>query len=358
MMQKLVQRHKKPVGAAPGTMIYTGSPSDAPVRICVTAYNEEAITERWIEASEVLKLGSVDRGAAENVCWVHVNGVHDADIVRTVGTEVNLHPLTMEDILSTDQRPKLEMYSNHLFMALRALRWDDTQQQIVGEQISLILTPTQVISFSESDDSIFDEVRRRLQSGRRVRFMGADYLMYALMDAVVDAYFVVLERLGDRIEELENELMHNPEPDVLSRLHGAKREALLMRKALWPLREVVSSLSRDTSILIKAETQLFFRDVYDHTIHVLDTVETLRDLLMGLLDLYVSGVSNRMNEVMKVLTIIATIFMPLTFIAGVYGMNFENMPELSWQWGYPVVMLSMAVIGVGLAVYFKLKKWL
>jgi magnesium transporter len=292
------------------------------------------------------------------VSWINADGVHDVKLVEALGHGLGLHPLVMEDILNTDQRPKVEAYGDYLYIVIKMLHFDGETREIRPEQVSLILGRHFVLSLQERPEDVFEGVRQRLRSGRRIRLMGADYLAYSLLDAIVDNYFFLLEKFGDQVELLEEELITSPTPATLSQIHHFKREMLLLRKAVWPLREVLSSLTRDDNPLISAETRLFLRDVHDHTIHVIDNIETLRDLLAGMIDIYLSSVSNRMNEIMKVLTIMATIFIPLTFIAGVYGMNFEYMPELHWRWAYPLVLLVMIGSACGLLLFFRFRKWL
>lgn len=353
-MQKLVGKRSRKTGAAPGTLVYVGEERLDPVRIVLTEFDAHSLDQNYDSNAE----DSIESLKNERMSWVHVTGVHDTRLIEQLGTAVQLHPLVMEDMLNTDQRPKMDAGDETIFVVLRLLSFDSEKQEIVNEQVSLVLGHNWVFSLTEKSDSVFEPIRRRLENKRRVRFMGIDYLFYALIDAIVDNYFDVLEHIGDRIEGLESDVMENSSQDQLLRLHRYKRSMLVIRRAVWPLREVLSSFTRDSSSLITAEVRVFMRDVYDHTVHIMDTVESTRDLLMGLLDLYMSGVSNRMNEVMKVLTTIATIFMPLTFIAGVYGMNFENMPELGWPWAYPVILLLMLAIGIGLSVVFKIRKWL
>jgi len=253
----------------------------------------------------------------------------------------------------------MEDYESYIFLVLKMLHYNDIEKKIISEQVSLILTRNQVISFQETKGDVFDSVRERLRNNKgRIRKMGADYLLYTLIDAIVDNYFVILEKMGERIEDMEEILVDNPEPETLQNIHKLKREMIYLRKSVWPLREVISGLLRDESRLIKKTTHIFLRDVYDHTIQVIDTVETFRDMISGMLDIYMSSVSNKMNEVMKVLTIFAAIFIPLTFIAGVYGMNFENMPEIKIQIAYPLVLLLMLAVGITMLFYFKKKKWL
>ena len=279
---------------------------------------------------------------------------------KQLGERFGLHPLVVEDILNTDQRPKLEDYGEYLFVVLKSLyhsKIESDEPEI--EQISLVLGPNYVLSFQERAGDEFEPVRERIRSDKgRVRKMGADYLAYSLIDLIVDTYFIVLEKLGERMEILEEELVLNPTTETLQAIHQLKREMVFLRKSTWPLREVIGALERGESPLIQDSTSIYLRDVYDHTIQVIDAVETYRDILSGMLDIYLSSISNRMNEVMKVLTIIATVFIPLTFIAGVYGMNFQHMPELAWPWAYPLVWAVMITIAAVMVVYFQRKRWL
>ena len=296
---------------------------------------------------------------APGVTWLDIDGVHQAELLEAVGVHVGLHPLVVEDIHNTYQRPKVEDYENYLYIVLKMISWNEEMKEVQAEQVSLILGKNYVISLKEDPGDIFDPVRLRLREGKgRIRKLGVDYLAYSLLDQVVDNYFLVLENLGEQIEDLEDELISNPDASTLQTIHHLKRELIFLRKSVWPLREAISSLERGESPLFQPETLVYLRDVYDHTIQVIDTIETFRDMVSGMLDIYLSSVSNRMNEVMKVLTIIATIFIPLTFIAGVYGMNFVNMPELQWPWGYFVVWGIMVAIAVGMIIYFRRKGWL
>jgi magnesium transporter len=239
------------------------------------------------------------------------------------------------------------------------LYYDDITNEINSEQVSIIFGQNFVISFQEKEGDVFNPIREMIRTGKgRIRKMGADYLAYSLIDAIVDSYFIILEKLGENIEDIEDTMIANPTPETLQAIHRLKRKMILLRKSVWPLREVVSAIERSDSSLIQKPTRIYLKDVYDHTIQVIDTVETFRDVLSGMLDVYLSSISNKMNEIMKVLTIIATIFIPLTFIAGVYGMNFEYMPELKWQWGYPVIWFVMLIIGISMLAYFRKKKWL
>jgi magnesium transporter len=293
------------------------------------------------------------------VSWINVDGLHDIEIIQQVGDCQGLHPLVLEDILNTDQRPKLEDYGDYLYIVLKML-YKQEGGGISTEQVSLVLGSNFVISFQEGiKGDVFNPVRERLRSGKgRIRGMGADFLAFSLMDAIVDNYFVVLEEVEERIEALEEEVVASPSAKTVQKLHRLKRDMIFLRKAVWPLREVLAALTRRESKLITEAVVVYLRDVYDHTIQVIDSIETSRDLLAGMLDIYLSSISNRTNEVMKVLTIIATIFMPLTFIVGLYGMNFKYMPELEWRWGYPAVLLLMVLTTIAMLIYFRRKKWL
>jgi magnesium transporter len=279
--------------------------------------------------------------------------------VEKIGTHFGIHPLIMEDILHTGQRPKGEDLGDYLFIVLKMIYHDEEKDEVIGEQLSLILGPNYVISFQEREGDVFNPIRERIRNAKgRIRKAGADYLAYVLVDAIVDHYFAILEELGGTIESLEEELVTNPRPETLQTIHTLKRELIFLRKSVWPLREVISGLEREESPLITEPTGIYLRDVYDHTIQVIDTIETYRDMVSGMLDIYLSSLSNRMNEVMKVLTMIATIFIPLTFIAGIYGMNFKFMPELEWHWGYPMALVVMLLIVGSMFIYFRRKKWL
>jgi magnesium transporter len=295
---------------------------------------------------------------SDMVKWINVDGIHDTGLIQKIGEKFNIHPLTLEDIANTDQRSKFEDYENYLVSIMKMLLHDSV---IHAEQLAvIILEHNTVISFQEvHGGDAFDIIRTRIRQGKgRVRKMGADYLAYCLIDAVVDLYFVILEKFGDRIEVLEEELISDPSKETMKVLHGMKREMIFLRKAVWPMRELLNNFERCESKLIKKPTRLFLRDLYDHTIRVIDTVETFRDLLSGMMDIYLSSVSNRMNEVMKVLTIISTIFIPVTFIAGVYGMNFKYMPELDSPYGYWALWAVMLTVMLSLLFYFKRRKWL
>jgi len=353
--RKLVRTRSGKQGLPPGTPVYVGREEAAPVRISVIDYDEGNLVERQVDSAE----DCAPFRDRPSVTWIHVTGVHDSQLVQTLGNLYGLHPLVQEDILNTDQRPKVKDFDEYLFMAIKMLQWDAAHSEMTIEQVSPVLGKDFVISFQERPGDVFEPVRNRIRTGKgRIRTMGADYLAYSLLDAIVDAYFVVLEGRGEQIEALEDELVSNPSPATLPEIYRLRRDGLFVRKSVWPVRELVGALERAESSLVGDSMHAYFRDLYDHTIQVIDTTETFREMLSGMLDTYLSSLSNGMNEVMKVLTIIATIFIPLTFIAGIYGMNFKAMPELEWRWGYAAALVLMAAVAVGMILYIKRKKWI
>ncbi len=353
-MAKRIKRSKKS-GLPPGTLIHIGEKKTEKVRITLIDYDEEHFQEKEVKTIEEC-FPFKDK---PTVTWINIDGIHNIEPIEKIGKNFNLHPLLLEDIMSTEQRPKIEEFDNHLFIILKMLSYDKKEDELKAEQVSLILGSNFVISFQESEGDVFDPARERIRTGKgRIRKTGSDYLAYTLMDAIVDNYFLILEKVGERIEDIEEELMADPTKETLQEIHKLKSDMIILRKSVWPLREVISGMERAESPLINDSTRTYLRDVYDHTIQVIDTIETFRDMLSGMLDIYLSSISNRMNEVMKVLTIIATIFIPLTFITGIYGMNFEYMPELHWQLGYPAVWLVMIAVVALMFLYFRRKRWL
>lgn len=341
-------------GAPPGTLYYSGEKRTERVKISLIEYNEqEYIEKEFYDLSECM-----DHVDPKLVRWINVDGIHNVELIDAIGKRFNIHPLTLEDVVNPHQRAKFEDYDNYVVSIMKMITHED--DQLHPEQLSVVLMEGLVISFQEVEGGdAFDLIRNRLRAGKgRIRRMGADYLAYALIDSVVDFYFNVLEKMGDRIEVLEEELMNEPSKETLQQLHHLKREMIFIRKAVWPMRELINNMERCETTLIQPSTDIYLRDVHDHTIRVIDTVETYRDLLAGMMDIYLSSVSNKMNEVMKVLTIITTIFVPVTFIAGVYGMNFDFMPELHSKWGYAGVWVVMIALMLSLAAYFRRKKWL
>ena len=354
-MPKFIKKRSKKAGLPPGTLVHIGEKMSERTKITVFEFDELSFQEREPENLEECFLFKKE----PTVTWVNVHGVHEVEILEKFGNCFGVHPLVMEDILNTDQRPKIENYGEDLFIVLKMLSYDEKKGEISAEQVSLVLRSNAVLSFTEKEKGAFTPIQERLRSGKgRLRKMGADYLAYTLLDIIVDHYFAILEKLSEKIEELEEELVTNPTTPILQKIQTLKREMIFLRKWVWPLREVISSLERGESSWIQEGTRFYLRDVYDHTIQVMDTVETFREVLSGMMDIYLSSINNRMNAVMKVLTIIATIFMPLTFLAGVYGMNFKHMPELEWQWGYPLLWVFMILIAGFMLISFRKKRWL
>jgi len=354
-MPKFFKLVSKKAGLPPGTLVHIGKKKMDKPKITVIDYDNKHMTEKELKRIE----DAFKFRDTPTTTWINIDGIHETDITEKVGKHFNIHPLVLEDIANTGQRPKVEDLESYLFSVLKMLSYDEKENEVKAEQISLILGKKYVITFQESVGDIFDPLRERIRKSKgKFRKGRPDYLAYAIIDSVVDNYFLILEKIREKLESLEEELSEKPTTETLHTIHRLKREAIFLRKSVWPLREVANILAKGDSKLISKETALYFRDVYDHTIQVIDTVETFRDMLSGMLDLYLSSISNRMNEVMKVLTIIATIFIPLTFIAGIYGMNFKYMPELEFIWGYPAVWFVVIVIALIMFVFFRRKEWI
>jgi magnesium transporter len=354
-MLKLFRKAARKVGLPPGTLVQVEEKKAEKVRISLIDYDEAQFQEKEVETVEEC-FPFKDK---PSVTWINIDGVHQVEVIEKIGAHFGIHPLILEDIMHTVQRPKIEDFEDYIFVVVKMIYYDDKKNDIEAEQLSIILGPNFVISFQEKEGDIFNPIRDRIRKAKgRIRKMKPDYLAHALLDTIVDHYFIVLEKLGEKIEGMEEELVTKPTPETLQSIHTLKRELIFLRKSIWPLREVVNVLERGESSLIHKSTVIYLRDVYDHTIQVIDTVETFRDMVSGMLDIYLSSMSNKMNEVMKVLTIIATIFMPLTFLAGLYGMNFKHMPELELPWGYPGLLVVMIVVGLAMVAYFRNKKWL
>jgi magnesium transporter len=352
---KFIRKRSKKIGLPPGSMVHVGEKKVEEVKLAVIDYDQDKIEKRDLKTVEE----AFPFKDTPTVTWLNVTGLHNVEVLEKIGTRYNIHPLILEDILNTDQRPKVEIADDYIFIVMKMLSYDSEKHEINAEQISLILGENYVITFQEREGDVFNPVRERIENGKgRIRKVGPDYLTYALIDILIDNYFLVLELIGEQIEYLEGNVLENPDHTLVQKIQSMKRELIFLRKSTWPLREVISGLARDETNLIKEATSPYLRDLHDHTIQVIDTVETFRDMVSGILDIYLSSVSNRMNEVMKVLTIIATIFIPLTFLAGIYGMNFEFMPELKWHWSYPVLWLVMVSVFIGMIFYFRKKKWI
>jgi len=348
-------------GLPPGTPVHVGLQKTDRVTVTVIDYDQETIEARTID--DPAECAAYRH--TPSVTWINVDGLHQVEVIEGICRCFSLHPLTVEDILNTTQRPKVDLFDHYLYLVVKVHTFDPASHVFEAEQVSMVLGEGFLITFQEKPGDCFDSVRHRLQANKgRIRKLGPDYLLYALLDAITDNTFTVLENVGEEIESLEEELLTAPVKATLHRLHALKRELLVLRRATWPLREVINALLRDEIEFISDSIGLYLKDLYDHTIQVIDTLETLRDIVSGMTDIYLSSVSNRTNEIMKVLTIFAAIFIPLTFIAGVYGMNFNpeaspwNMPELNWRFGYPFALGLMLLTAMAMFWLFRKKKWL
>lgn len=348
-------RIKSKTGLPPGTLLFTGEQKMEKVEYSVIQYKEDFFQEEFPNSlDEIIHL--ID--TSENVLWINVDGIHNEEVIEKICSKLQVHKLSMEDILSVGQRPKLDEHPEYLHAVIKMFMIDE-DNSIIDEQISFILHKNILISFQEKKGDVFNGVRKRIQEGKGyIRNRNSDYLLYALFDSVVDHYFVILENLGEQIELIEIELLENPTKQTLNKLHRVRRETLELRRSVYPMREVISRLEKIDESIINPEVRLFIRDLYDHTIQVIDTIEVMRESALAMMDLYMNSVSNKLNEIMKVLTIMASIFIPLTFVAGVYGMNFVNMPELEWQNGYYLILGFMLMMVIVMLGYFKSKKWI
>ncbi|MDP2643966.1 MAG: magnesium/cobalt transporter CorA [Desulfobacterales bacterium] len=350
-----LKRAAKKAGQSPGTLTYVGVEKDQKVKIQIIDYDPNELVEKEVDSLDACMPYTVKN----TVTWINITGIHNMELIEALGRQFGLHPLVLEDVVNTEHRPKLDDFEDYLCIILKMLYTDVRKKSIVHEQVSLILTPRAVISLQEFEGDVFDPVRERLRKGKgRIRSQGAAYLAYALIDTIVDNYFHLFEDIGEKIEILQEQVISAPQPQILQQIQDLKREMIFLRKSVWPLREIISAMVRGESSLLKENVIVYLRDVYDHTIQIIDIIETYRDMLSGMLDIYLSSVSNKMNETMKVLTMIATIFIPLTFLAGVYGMNFKYMPELELKWAYPMLWILMIAIFVAMMRWFKRKKWL
>ena len=342
------------MGKAPGTITYLGQREGIKSVVNILEYNDGTIEHH--------KPGSLDQIVAHKepplVSWIDVVGLSDEAFIEKVGKRFGLNPLVMEDAVNTQQRPKIDEYEHYIFGVFKMLYLDD-ENRLVWEHVALVLMQNCVLVFQELEDDVFNGVRERLKAKTgRIRSRGADYLFFALIDAIVDHYFVVLEYLNEQIELLEDEVYENPTKQVANKIQELKKKVLRVRRWVSPVRELVSRLIETEHPLITKDTKLFLRDVQDHSTEINESLQIYREMTMSLMEMYMSNMSNRMNEVMKVLTIMASIFIPLTFIAGIYGMNFEHMPELDWQYGYYMVWTVMVVLFLGMLIFFKKKGWL
>jgi len=342
-------------GMEPGSLVYTGTRNAEKTVVNLIRYRSGAFSEE--EVTELTGSNFPEGGGG--VTWIDIKALNDLQLIEESGKLFGIHPLVQEDILNTNQRPKIEFFENHLFIVLKMLSYNEAENLIEAEQISLVVGKDYVITYQENYDDIFNNLRDSLRKEKgQVRLQGADYLAYSLMDTIVDHYYIILERIGQQIEKYEEMLLNNPCQEILNEIYILKRENLTLRKSVWPLREVVAKMERADSVLIGRQTLPFIRDLQDHTTIVIETVESYMEMISNLIELYLSIGNNRLNEVMKILTIISTIFIPLTFIAGIYGMNFRHMPELEWRWGYFAVLGVMALLGVLMVWFFRRKKWM
>ena len=351
---KWIPKTGKPA-SSPGTVKYIGRKRESPVKLSLIDYNEKEFTEKQIgSVKECLPFKE-----SASVTWLNVTGVHNESIIHDIGEIFNIHPLVLEDIANTTQNPKVEEFEDYLFVIIKMAYYREDASEVIVEQVSLLIGKNYLVSLQENDKDILEGLRDRIRFSKgKVRKMGSDYLMYAIIDAVVDNYFTVLEKIGEDIEKTEEMLVTSASQEILMRIYTMKRELVYLRKSKWPMREVISTLQRAGHPLIKDGTVIYLRDVYDHVIQAIETVETFREMTTGMIELYLSTASNRMNEVMKVLTIFAAIFIPLTFLAGVYGMNFKYMPEIDWKFAYPLWWVISVALVVGMLIYFKRKKWM
>jgi magnesium transporter len=353
-MSRALRRTSK-TGKAPGTLMHIGERKAESIRITIIDYDEQNYQEKQVPSIKECEPFKTTL----TTTWINIDGLHQVEAIEEIGKLFDLHSLMLEDILNTNQRPKTEDYESYLFVVLRMLSYDDEKAEIRSEQVSMVLGSHYVITFQESVGDVFGLIRDRIKSTKwRIRKLGVDYLLYSLIDCIVDHYFIVLEKMADKIESLQERVAIEPSQETLQQIHKLKREMMFLRKAVWPVRELVNSLLRSESPLINKATEFYLRDVYDHAVQIIDATETYREMISGMLDIYLSSISNKMNAIMKVLTIIATIFIPLTFIVGVYGMNFDYMPELKCHWGYPLVWLFMITVVIIMLVYFRKRKWI
>jgi magnesium transporter len=349
-----IRKASKKMGLSPGSLVYVGEKKDQPVHISIMNFDAEGHEEILNASADDVVNFSPEKG----LTWIHVSGIHDIAVIEGIGKAFSLHALLLEDIVNTNHRPKIDDYDDCLFLILKMPHTANENGDLQIEHVCLVIGQDYIILFQESQSSIFDPVKERIRKGKgRLQKYGVDYLAYALIDMIVDQYYGVLETIGEEIEDLEEASLANPNQKLLSRIYDCKHQVMYLRKSIWPFREMINMMLKGESSQIKDYVMVYLQDVYDHVIQVADTLETYRDLLSGIMDIYMSGVNNKMNEIMKVLTIIATLFIPLTFLAGVYGMNFKYFPELEWEFAYPVFWAAVLVIFLLMLSWFKHKRW-
>ena len=353
-MKKRRHAHNKKTGLPPGSLVHTGDVKTLNITLSVFRYNADRIEERSIHS-----LSELDTDTGNDILWLNVHGLHDPALMAAIGQRFGLHPLVLEDILNTDQRPKVDMYDDYLYLVTRFFTYESGQMQVSSEQISIILGERFVLSFQERPTGSFDPIRERLRANKGLlRKSGADVLAYALLDMIVDKYFVMLEQISDDCERLEDQLLHKPSDAVLQSIHKLKRETMDLRRAVWPLREIINTLIRNEFGFFQENTILYLRDVYDHSIHFIESLESLRDLLAGMLDIYHSSISNQVNKEVRTLTVVTMLFMPATLISGIFGMNFDNMPLLQNYWGFWIALAIMLLVAIGMGLHFWRRQWL
>lgn len=354
-MSKILRKRSNKVGLPPGSLVHIGNIDQDKINISVMDYDANHVIEKN-NATEKECLIFLDN---PSITWINIDGISDLKMVETIGAHFGLHPLLLEDIVNSGQRSKLDDYRENIFIVVRTLKHNAIKDEIEDEQVSLILGKNYLISFTENRKDIFDPIVERIRNkNSRITHLGSDYLCYCLIDCIVDNYFVILEKVDEKLEKLEKGLFQDPQPKTLQQIQSNKRDILFLRKSVWPIREVVNHFRRLENPIVKDSTKLYMQDVYDHTIQAIDTIESFRDVSSGLLDIYLSSINLRMNEIMKVLTIMATIFVPLTFIASLYGMNFEHIPELQFKYGYYVVLFIMLLMSLGMLYFFRRKGWI
>lgn len=355
MFSKYIKKSSKKVGLPPGSLVHIGEKKVDKVGLSVIDYDPDYLNARELKSVEE----AFPFKDSPTVTWLNIIGLHEIKTLEKIGNHFGIHPLVMEDILNTSHQPKSEIYDDYVFAIIKMIRYNPEEKKLEFEQVSIILGESFVITFQEREGDIFEPVRQRIQNPKsRLRRNGPDYLTYALLDVLVDNYYIIMENLEEVIESLEELVLQRQDESLMKDIQKTKRATILLRKSVWPLRDAIDEIMSEDSNLIKEFTAPYLRDLYDHAIHVIETIEMFREMVSGIMDLYLSNISNRMNEVMKILTIIASVFIPLTFIAGIYGMNFENMPELKWPFGYHLVLAIMLLIVVISVILFKKRKWI
>jgi magnesium transporter len=351
LRHKAIPKLRNNVFQPPGTISYVGADRTEAVTAETILYDETHFSKQ----DGIL----LDQLKEDRVNWFNIDGVHDIDLLEKVGSKFHLHHLLLEDIANTTQRPKTEFYADHIYQCIKMISYDSENHELNEEQISIILTEDAVITFQEKTGDVFENIRERIENSRgRIRSVKNDYLFYALLDSIIDHYFIAVEQIGDYLDQLEDEIFENPQKDSLNKAQKNKRMLLKLRHAIFPLRESISRLLKEDSKLIENRTHAYLQDAYDHCIQIIETVESYREINAGLRDMYLSSVSYKMNQIMQVLTIVSSIFIPMTFVAGVYGMNFQHIPELTWEYGYPYFWMINTVIFTTLLAIFRWKKWL